>query len=95
MSKSIHPTINKFMEAVYPGNVELAFACFDEMNALSDAADEIISLRSQRDALREALERLTYLGNRLDDFYPDSYSDWEDALANAQAALNSLEKSNE
>jgi len=35
------------MEAVYPENTELAFAFFNEITALGDAADEILSLRAR------------------------------------------------
>lgn len=47
--KHIHPAIQAFMEAVYPGNVELALASFNEVKALKDATAEILRLRAALD----------------------------------------------
>lgn len=64
MSKSTHPVINKFMEAVYPENVELAFASFNEITALGDAADKILSLRARVKELEEELKDGDYWQER-------------------------------
>lgn len=56
MSKT-HPAVQGFMEAVYPGHAELALSCFNEIKALTDATETINTLRSQRAALLEALEK--------------------------------------
>ena len=85
MSKSTHPVINKFMEAVYPENTELAFAFFNEITALGDAADEILSLRARVKELEGELSQA-----RKENF-SDDFNFQMEAIKKAEARLAQAE----